>query len=523
MSKPWIVRGRVHTNDPLRPRAEAVLVSGPRIAAVGAFDDLRSDHPEADVLEAGEGAVLPGIVDGHAHPLSLGRALLAVDLTSARSMGDVIASCVEWAARHPDGWVVGRGWDQTRWLGGDAMPDASALDVAFAHRPVCLVRVDGHAALVNTAARLAAGLRDDAADPPGGRILRDPHGRPTGVLVDTAMALVTAHAPPPSRRDRKEWLLAAARHCLSLGITGVHDAGLAPDDDEAYVELAAARALPIRTYAMADLSHAGWRSLVEQGTRPERHLYGMRAVKLFADGALGSRGAQLFEPYCDDHDNCGLEVQSDEELYERGLAASERGFQICVHAIGDKANARVIAMFERLRREGRYLERPRIEHAQVLREADFQRLAALGVVCAMQPVHATTDARYAERRLGAARLAGAYAWRSLADAGLTVSFGSDFPVEPADPRAGFHAAIHREGPDRSPAGGWRPQEALSPARTLDAFTRQNAVASFREHELGRLAPGYLADLTILDRDPFAEGDWLSVRVSAAVVDGELRT
>jgi predicted amidohydrolase YtcJ len=333
------------------------------------------------------------------------------------------------------------------------------------------------------------------------------------------MPLVTDHVPPPTRADRESWLLAAARHCLALGITGVHDAGVDPDNDEAYVTLAAARALPIRTYAMADLSHPGWRALVEQGVRPERNLYAMRAVKLFADGALGSRGAQLFEPYCDDHGNTGLEVQSDEELWTRGHAAASRGFQLCVHAIGDKANARVLDLFERLRASGHPLERPRLEHAQVLRPADFARVRQLGVVCAMQPVHATTDARFAERRLGEARLRGAYAWRSLSDAGVTVAFGSDFPVEPADPRAGFHAAIRREGPDREPRGGWRREESVSPLDALDAFTRRNAVASFREHDLGRVAPGLLADLTLLRDDPFAADEWLETRVLGTVVDG----
>lgn len=523
MSSALVVRGRVHTNDPRRPRAEAVLLRDGRVVAVGRFEALLAQAPGADVLDAGEGAVLPGLVDGHAHPLGLGRALSSVRLERTRSMSDVVAASLEWAAQHPDGWVLGRGWDQTLWPTGDALPGAAALDAAFPQRPVYLGRVDGHAALVNRAALRATGVRDDAADPPGGRLVRRPDGTPTGLLIDAATNLVFAHLPAPTRLERERWLLAAARHCLALGLTGVHDAGVDPDTDEAYVSLAAARALPLRTYAMADLSHPRWRELVDQGVRPEAHLYGMRAAKLFADGALGSRGAQLCEAYCDDPGNVGLEVQSSDELHARAAPAARRGFQVCVHAIGDRANARVLDLFERLRGEGLRLDRPRIEHAQILRPADFARVRALGVVCAMQPVHATTDARFAERRLGVERLAGAYAWRSLSALGVPVALGSDFPVEPADPRAGFHAAIAREGPDRAPPGGWRPDEALTPAQALDGFTAQNAFASFREHEQGRLAPGCLADLTVLADDPFRHGDWLDARVLATIVAGELRS
>jgi predicted amidohydrolase YtcJ len=271
----------------------------------------------------------------------------------------------------------------------------------------------------------------------------------------------------------------------------------------------------VRTYAMADLSQPSGLALVDGGPRPEANLYALQAVKLFADGALGSRGAELFEPYCDDPGNTGLVVQSSQELRARAEPAVRKGFQLCVHAIGDRANARVLDLFEGLRRDGLPLPRPRIEHAQIIRPADFDRLRALGVVCAMQPVHATTDLRFAERRLGPARLAGAYAWRTLVQRGVTVAFGSDFPVEAADPRAGFDAAITRDG--------WRTHETLTPLETLDAFTYRNAVATFREHDLGRLAPGLLADVTVLADDPLTDGGrWRDARVLATIVDGERR-
>jgi predicted amidohydrolase YtcJ len=517
MDRACIVRGRVYADGAEAPPQEALLIRGRKIASVGALAALREESPEAEILDAGEGAVLPGIVDGHAHPMSLGRALWAARLEVARSMEEIVRLCRDWSARNPDGWVIGRGWDQTLWS-DDRLPDGALLDAAFPRRPVYIVRADGHAALANVAARRAAGLLDAMADPPGGRFGRHPDGRLNGLLVDRAMDRVASTVPPPTRQQREAWLRDAGVHCRRLGITGVHDAGVDPDTDAAYVSLAAAEALPLRTYAMADLSSPRWRELVEAGVRPERNLYEMRAVKLFADGALGSRGAQLFGPYCDDPSHSGLAVQDDPELFERASVAAQAGFQVCVHAIGDRANARVLDLFERLNQETP-LWRPRIEHAQILRISDVPRLLALGVVCAMQPVHATTDARFAERRLGAARLEGAYAWRTLWNAGVPVALGSDFPVEPPDPRAGFHAAIHREGPDRAPNGGWRLFEALSPAQTLEGFTSKNAYASGREASLGRLVPGHLADVTILGSDPLCDGDWLGARVEATLVEG----
>lgn len=517
----FLIRGSVRTNDPARPVAEAVLVRGQRIAAVGDFAGLRALAPNARLLDAGGGAVLPGLVDGHAHPAWLGRSLVSVRLEGSASLAEVVSRARAWAAANPHGWVVGRGWDQTLW--GDRFPDTTALDAEFPDRPVLLTRVDGHAALANRAALRAAGIGDDVADPKGGRFLRRDDGALSGVLVDTAMDPVVVAIPAPTRTERERWLRAAADHCLALGITGVHDAGVDPDIDEAYVALAAAGALPLRTYAMVDMLDPRGPAMVAGGVRPERHLYAMRAVKLFADGALGSRGAQLFEPYCDDPGNVGLEVQSSEVLRALAEPAARRGFQICVHAIGDRANARVLELFEGLRGAGIALERPRVEHAQLLRPADLPRLAALGAVAAMQPIHATSDMRYAERRLGGSRLDGAYAWKSLMNLGVTVAFGSDFPVEPADPRDGLHAATTRTDRAGSPVGGWHPRESVTADEALDAFTRANAIASFREHELGRISEGFLADLTILAGDPFGpDGRWLDVPVRMTIVDGVVR-
>jgi hypothetical protein len=498
-----------------------VLLRDRRIAAVGGFADLRAAEPHARVVDAGDGLVLPGLVDGHAHLTSLGRALTSVRLEGSRDLADLVDRCRAWADANPAGWIVGRGWDQTKWPGFDALPDRGALDTAFPARPVFLVRTDGHAALVNAAALRAAALRDDTPDPAGGRLLRRADGSLTGVLVDTAMALVSSHLPAGSLDERKRWISAASRHALALGLTGVHDAAVSPDADDAFTALADDHELPIRTYAMADLSDPRGLDLLRAGPRSPRNLYEMRAVKLFADGALGSRGALLFAPYCDEPSHAGLAVQDLEELRALATEAVAAGFQLCTHAIGDRANARVLDLYESLHLKAD--SRPRIEHAQLLRRADLDRFAPLGVIAAMQPVHATSDRHHAERRLGSDRLAGAYAWRSLLDRGVTVAFGSDFPVESADPQAGFRAAILRQDVDGQPPGGWLPQERVTVEETLRAFTLSNAYASFHEHELGALRPGNLADLTVLAADPFPEpGVVAPAPVLATIVDGVLR-
>ncbi len=512
MAAETLIRGQVHTNDPPRPRAGAVLVRGDRVAAVGDFDDLRALSPSANILDAGTGAVLPGLVDGHAHPSMLGRALATARLDGARSMEDVVATACAWAHEHPHGWVLGHGWDDSRWAGGLAL-DASAIDMAFPYRPALLLRVDGHAALANRAARETAGLLDGAADPPGGRIIRDVRGLPTGLVVDAAMELVAAQVPSPTAAERATYLTTALEYASSLGLTGVHDAGIDPETDATYRHLAQAQRLPLRVFAMADLSRPGGLDLVRSGVRPESDRYELRAVKLFADGALGSRGAQLFEPYADEPSHSGLAVQSDDQMWRLGSEAARRGFQLCIHAIGDRANARVLDLYERIQAEGVPLDRPRLEHAQILRASDVARIRALGVVCSMQPIHAVTDAAFAEQRLGSSRLVHAYACRALARAGVPVAFGSDFPVASPDPRLGLDAATH--------GGGWRSNDGLTIDEAVDGYTWRNAFASFHEHELGRLAPGWLADLTILARDPFEDGDFASAPVLATWVGGQV--
>ncbi|MFM2153356.1 MAG: hypothetical protein RL199_1791, partial [Pseudomonadota bacterium] len=489
-----------------------------RIEAVGRFEDLYRLSPQADVIDAGDGAVWPGLVDGHAHPLWLGRSLESVDLTRAHAMADVGALCLEWAASHPDGWVLGRGWDETRFR--DAAPVArDLLDTLFPYRPVMLTRADEHAVLVNAAALRVAGITNTTPDLKGGRVGREASGKATGILVDRAIDFVKAVLPAPTRADRERWILAAARHALGHGLTGVHDACVDPETDEAYLSLAAAGALPIRTYAMADgLKDAGL-DLVRQGLRPERGLYGMRTLKLFADGSLGSRGAQFFTPYADEPSTCGLAVQSDDELFERAALATQHGFQVAVHAIGDRACARTLSIFERLVGEGLMPIRPRLEHAQVLCDDERVRAARLGVVCAMQPVHAASDVRFALERLGPARLRGAYAWRSMLRHGVPLAFGSDFPVESARPLDGLAAAV-RDAPGAR--WGERADESLTLSEAVDAYTRGNAFASMREAELGVLRPGALADVTVLDADPHDVPAWERIGVVATIVDGCLR-
>jgi len=515
-----ILRGNVHTGDPSQPRAEAVLVREGRVEAVGDARALRRLAPRADALDAGGGAILPGLVDGHGHILSLGLSLSAVHLEAARSMDDVVAACR--AASHEE-WIQGRGWDQTTWTNGDCLPDAAALDAAFPDRPVFLVRVDGHAALANSCALRAAGVGVATPDPPGGRFSRRRDGRPDGLLLDAAMDRVRAAIPPPTEQQLEAALEAAARHLVARGLTAVHDAGLDEPTHRALVRMAGSGRLPLRVFGMIDLLGPAGATWLDSASPIRGSVYSLDTVKLFADGALGSRGAQLFEAYDDDPGNTGIALQDDGTLHDLAVRAVRRGFRLAVHAIGDRANARVLDLLERLRDEGIALDRARVEHAQVVRPADVARFRALGAVASMQPVHATSDRRHAGRRLGAARLAGAYAWRTFRDAGVPLCFGSDFPVEDADPRLGLHAAITRTDAGCQPSGGWRAEQCLPAQDALHAFTAGCAHAVHAEHELGCISPGFAADFTVLGTDPLTDGTpWPDAPIRAVFVAGQQR-
>jgi len=466
----------------------------------------RSDKRPAkvDYRLDGKGRVaLPGLIDAHAHVMGIGFGALTLDLSETRSLEDAQARIRAYAAAHPDRpWIIGRGWNQELW-GLGRFPTAAELDAAVADKPVWLERVDGHAGWANTRALAAADITAATRDPAGGRIERaTPGGKPLGVLVDRATGLIDRAVPPPRPEDRDLALAEAQRILLARGVTAVADMGTSIEDWQSYRRAGDGGYLNLRIMAYA----AG----VEQmaligGPGPSPWLYDDRlrlnGVKLYLDGALGSRGAALKAPYADSPGNSGLRITNDTQLKNLMSRAALDSFQIAVHAIGDGANAAALDAIEDLALTYKGDRRWRIEHAQVVDPADIPRFGKLGVIASMQPIHQTSDRLMAEARLGPARLSGAYAWRSLKAGGARLAFGSDAPVELADPFAGLAAAMTRQGSDGQPFGGWQPQERVDFETALSAYTVDAAWAGFAEGRFGRIVKGQRADFILVDRDP----------------------
>lgn len=452
----------------------------------------------------GQGRVmLPGMIDAHAHVMGMGFAALSLDLSDTTSLAQALERIGKFAAEHPDRpWITGRGWNQEAWKLG-RFPTAAELDAVTGGRPVWLERVDGHAGWANSAAIKAAGLTAATKDPVGGKVERGADGAPLGVLVDKAMDLVAARVPAPRPEDRDTAFATAQQLLFKRGVTAVADMGTSIEDWQAYRRAGDNNRLYVRVMAYA----AGPEQMVLiGGPGPSPWLYQDRlrlnGVKLYLDGALGSRGAWLKAPYADAPGTKGLPQLSQTQLGNMMSRAAMDGFQVAVHAIGDEANATVISAISDLAGTYKGDRRWRIEHAQIVDPKDFARFASSGAIASMQPVHQTSDRIMAEARLGPDRLAGAYAWKSLKAAGVRLAFGSDAPVELADPWAGIAAAISRQGADYMPAGGWQPQERLTPAQAVAAYTADAAYAGFAEQRFGRLAPGLRADFVLVDVDPF---------------------
>jgi hypothetical protein len=483
------------------------------------------------VIDLRGGVAVPGLQDAHGHLEGLGEMLESVDLAACPSFEELIERVAERAARQPPGtWILGRGWDQTLWPGRE-FPHHAALSARVGEHPVCLERVDGHAVLVNARALAVAGLENAAALPAieGGRIHVDAQGRPSGVLVDAATELVARHIPAPDRAARERRLLAAQELLLSQGLTCVHDMGTSEETLAVLAELEHQGRLRLRVicylWANDGLSPAELALLdPARDSDPTRKLRVLGA-KLMADGALGSRGAALLEPYADAPGELGLLQLAPEALAERLREALAAGLQPATHAIGDRGNRLILDLYERELRERPELARlrPRVEHAQVVAEADRARFGLLGVIPSVQPTHATSDMRWAEARLGAQRLSGAYAWLRLSGARAPLALGSDFPVESSSPLLGLYAARTRQDPQGSPPGGWLADQRLDARAALAGFTSGAAFAAREEATRGRLHPGYRADLTVLDVDSLqaSPGELLRARVLLTVIDGEV--
>ncbi|QYK04754.1 amidohydrolase [Shewanella zhangzhouensis] len=458
-----------------------------------------------DQVHNGAGkALLPGLIDGHGHVLGLGQGLSRVELRETRTEAAAASLVSDFARAHPEQrWILGRGWNQELW-DSRAYPTRASLDALINDRPVWLRRVDGHAGWANSKALALAGIGRDTLDPDGGQIIKDANGEPTGVLVDNAMALLENQIPEPAKAERLAAFATAFDHLLSLGITATHDAGISAAELADYQELQQQQRLPVRIYAMLSAADPALDTWLKQGPiLDEDERLVARSVKIYSDGALGSRGAALLAPYSDRPGETGLLVTPEPELGSLIKATVAAGFQANVHAIGDRANRMVLDKFAQLDDKTREAGRHRIEHAQIIAPEDLPRFATLKVLPSMQPTHATSDMNMAGDRLGEQRLRGAYAWRTLVDMGSPIVGGSDFPVELANPFHGLHAAVTRQDQRNLPEGGWRPAEKLTLAEALRAFTRDAAYGAFQEQKMGSLTPGSFADFILLDRDIFA--------------------
>jgi predicted amidohydrolase YtcJ len=502
-----VTNAQIYTSDVNRPVAEALAVRAGRIAFVGSNRGaLALAGPRTERLDLAGKTLITGMVDAHAHLLGLGQALRTVDLVGTRSYDEVIARVVERVrTARPGEWIRGRGWDQNDWA-DTRFPTHAALSRAVPNNPVYLTRVDGHAALVNAKALELAQVTAATPDPSGGRFIRDSANNPTGVLVDNAQGIVGRVIPAPSRAELREQTLAAIGEANRWGLTGIHDAGVAPEGIAVYGELAKEGRYNLRNYVMVRSSDSVLDEILQRG--PQKALYDgrlwIRAIKLVADGALGSRGAALLEPYSDDPGNTGLVTTPPERIKSVAVRALKAGFQVNVHAIGDRANRIVLDQFEAALREVPIADhRFRIEHAQILRYQDIPRFAELDVIPSMQGSHQTSDMYWAPNRLGPARLGGAYAWRSLLNTGVVIPNGSDFPVEAVNPLISFHSFFTRQDADNFPPGGWMPEQRTTRQEALLSITLWPAYAAFMENESGSITAGKYADFVVLDRDIMA--------------------
>jgi hypothetical protein len=520
---------RIYTMVADRPTAEAIAMRGDRITRVGTNADvLALGGSTTRVVDVSGATIIPGLQDAHGHFTGLGASMQSIDLRGTTTYEQVVGLVRNRAAAARAGeWIVGRGWDQNDWP-DKQWPTNELLSAASPNNPVYLTRVDGHAGLANRRAMDLAGVSEATADPAGGRLIRGAGNQPSGVLIDTAQALVSSKIPPVGNAQLEEQILLADRETRRLGLTLVHDAGTDGRTVEAYKRLIDAGRLKTRLYVMLRGPLPTLQQAFDQGPIADygNHRLAVRAIKVVADGALGSRGAAMLEPYSDEAGTTGLLTTPPDEVYAQTLAASKAGFQTAIHAIGDRANRLVMDIFERVQREvpASGALRMRNEHAQILDRAEIPRFATLNVIASMQPTHATSDMPWVPARIGRERMEeGAYVWRKLLSSGATIASGSDFPVELANPMLGFHAAITRQDPAGQPPSGWLPGERMTREEALASFTRNAAFAAHAETRLGTLEAGKLADLVVLSKDIMrvAPPEILTTTVRMTIIGGEV--
>lgn len=514
--------GVIYTMDVSRPRVSSVVITDGRIVFTGEANDASAYRgPRTKWVDLAGATVVPGLVDSHGHLRNLGRLRSNVVLFDAASRDECVSRVRErMFAVAPGQWIRGRGWDESDWK-DSRLPTWRDLEGTDAN-PVYMRRVDGHSAWLNRAALEACGITKDTPDPPGGRIVRFDDGEPTGIVVDNAEELVTAHIPSPTEQEMDAWMRDAILECNAYGLVGVHDAGATAPMIASWRRLGRDGELPLRIYAMVDMREEALDNYFAAG--PTNEFGGrlvIRAIKIYADGSVGSRSAALLEPYSDNLQNTGLLINEEDVITRTVAKAVRAGFQPCIHAIGDRANRIVLDAYAATR-AGTDV-RPRIEHCQVLNPRDIERFASQGVIASMQPTHCTSDMPWVDARLGTARANGCYAWRSILDSGATMTFGSDFPVESANPMWGIYAAVTRCTRAGEPAGGWHPEQLVTVEEAVRSYTVGPAFASFTEFESGVIAMGMRGDLTVLDRDIFTTPpDQIhTVRARYTVIGGEI--
>ena len=487
-------------------------------------DSIKNSFPDATAIDGKQATLLPGLVDAHGHVIGLGNNLSQLDVRNTRSADEVGKMLAEFA-KDKQSWIIGRGWNQEQWPGGE-FPTAADLDKYVKDKPVVLSRVDGHAVWVNSKAMELAGIAKQTPSPAGGEILKLDSGLPSGVFIDKAETLVTQHVPKASHASINTALDNAGKHLLSLGITSTHDAGIDYDTWQVYKQRSEQSTLPVRIVAMLSAADPQLETMLKAGKYKDMNdMLSIRSVKVYADGALGSRGAALIEEYADRKNHHGLMLETQEKLEQLFNLSFSHGFSANTHAIGDKANHVVLDAYENVfKKTGGILLRNRIEHAQIVTPEDIPRFKTLKIIPSMQPVHATSDMHMAEQRLTEKQLEGAYAWKTFSAQGSVIAAGSDFPVELANPFDGLYSAITRMDHNQLPEGGWRPQELLSRDEALRAFTLGGAYAAHQEFKVGSLERGKWADFILIDKDYYKApiSEIHDINVTQTWIAGELK-
>ena len=476
-----------------------------KILAVGSAADVTAKAPGARQVDMQGKTVLPGLIDAHGHVFGLGQMLTQLDLSQTTSLEGALKAIGDYArANAGQAWLRGRGWNQENWKLG-RFPSAADVDAVVSDKPVWFERVDGHAGWANSRALEAAGITDKTPDPAGGKIMRDANGKATGVLVDAAQELVTKVMPAQTEAEGRVALDQALGALAKVGVTSTHDAGLGVAEDRLYRAYADQGKLTARIYGMIGGTEKDFDALAKNGPLKTygNDMYALRAVKLYSDGALGSRGAALIKPYSDEPHSHGLLFYKLEQMDAMMKKAMARGYQVNVHAIGDAGNHQILDIYKKeLGVTKSAAQRHRIEHAQVVTPADIVRFKTLGIIPSMQPTHATSDKNMAESRVGPERIKGAYAWRTFLHQGSRIACGSDFPVESPNPFFGIHAAVTRQDASGQPIAGWYPNQAMSLKEAFRCFTLDAAYAGHAENSLGSLEPGKWADFIVVDQDLF---------------------